>query len=913
MKYIDFDFLRTFDFNIGGLLNNWNFDLQTAIATLFASPIVFGIIATFKKYLKVWVAYITDGLMFQISKVVNSQLAGRFALKRYAQLRLGEESRYLHVPSSRDIKLEVDRAFVTLSMEHQGSEKKHYDHTDLLSVGSRIRVIGDPGSGKSSLIKRLMRDACFQAIDDPKLACLPILLELKSLDIHNVPDDKELGVWLFEKLRSDTSNINVYRMQDCFDSYVLDRGLLVLLDGLDEVSTQQYPRVRDAINKLSAHLAQQSENNRIVLTMRTQFHQQVKDQYRDNFGQALFLRPFSPTDIYEFLTRWPFDQNRRMNMARIYKELTDRPSLREMCGNPLVLAMYVAEDQAQGHIVAPDSRTEFYRKVTEELIIKRRQKQTGAAPAHMKLREQRELILGRLAYNHMLNADQPANALSWNDAIRITQDVMNCSDQEAEILFREIARETGLITEERPRETLRFIHLTFCEFLAALEAVQGQSDGWETLIGTHRSFLQNTESNLHSRLIEVIPFACGLMQRKARKAALSDIVRLNDNDLLARSFLETKAYEHASWTYFVDTQKNVLLSTSETSWDAEWLRRLHLFNVVVRDANQCATHSTRITTAIDLDDFYKALVQKQNTSLSTLLTAYAAQDAAAAFRLAEVSNLDLATNFPEIIIANCDQPPFLALVLEQATREEKRTSLWAPLLAEAALRSRVVRIQLHFSEPLEAWRKQISVAPIASQWADGDMFNENLFTQSMTLALLPNATRVSCCSILELVSKLPAPGSFRKEALFGKLSALFFFIALASFFLVQIGSESFLAAIGLFFNELKDNFYVLYLASTFGLFVMLLFSYFNGLRWVSLRTAYHRTFSVSGAFLENRLIDVLYGIPQDYSATPFKSKTFLILFSTIPLEVFGIVNSRWIGKELKNKFIELNEAISAIK
>ena len=55
------------------------------------------------------------------------------------------------------------------------------------------------------------------------------------------------------------------------------------------------------------------------------------------------LKSFSPSDIYEFLTRWPFKTKKTLHITRIYNELTDRPTLREMCTNPLILAMYVAE------------------------------------------------------------------------------------------------------------------------------------------------------------------------------------------------------------------------------------------------------------------------------------------------------------------------------------------------------------------------------------------------------------------------------------------------------------------------------------------------------------------------------------------------------------------------------------------
>jgi hypothetical protein len=58
----------------------------------------------------------------------------------------------------------------------------------------------------------------------------------------------------------------------CFDAYAITNGLLIVLDGLDEISTTLYPRAESAINGLSEELAKLGENNIIILTMRTQFH-----------------------------------------------------------------------------------------------------------------------------------------------------------------------------------------------------------------------------------------------------------------------------------------------------------------------------------------------------------------------------------------------------------------------------------------------------------------------------------------------------------------------------------------------------------------------------------------------------------------------------------------------------------------
>jgi hypothetical protein len=118
-------------------------------------------------------------------------------------------------------------------------------------------------------------------------------------------------------------------------------------------------------------------------------------------------------------------------------------------------------------------------------------------------------------------------------------------------------------------------------------------------------------------------------------------LRIGNFPLIARCFLETKAYEHESWPGFIENTRTALLDTPEEQWNDEWLRDLHLFNVVVRDQQQCSRYTASDNGVIDLDEFYARLVSKQQNSLTSLLAAYASQDAAAAFRLAEICHLDI--------------------------------------------------------------------------------------------------------------------------------------------------------------------------------------------------------------------------------------------------------------------------------
>lgn len=736
------------------VISGFNLDLKSCLLTLFVMPVFVYLLLIFRKYVKEWSSYIVEGVLYWITRSIKQSFAGKLSLSRYCKLKVGDDLRYLYVPSSLDIKLDIDKVFVPLTLEEQVTNDTKYDHSNILSVGNRIRVIGDPGSGKSSLVKKLYRDCLFLGIKKPSEARLPIFIELKNLEVPN--KTKDLGSWFYNKIRSEIDKSKIYRMTECFDSYALNQGILILLDGLDEVSTSNYPRVQRAIDGLSDKLIQLSASNSIIITMRTQFHQQVKHAFSTKFGNALFLNSFSPSDIYTYLTKWPFKDKSDRHIARIYKELTDRPTLREMCSNPLILSMYIAEDQALGHVVAPESRTDFYKKITDELIIRRRLYQTGPTIAHTKLKEQRERILGRLAYDHMLDYKQSTNTLLLSDAHKIAVDIIKCDKNEAIDLINEIAKETGLISEEIPGQTIRFIHLTFCEFLAAYEAIDGQSDGWSKLITIHTQLIKKNEPYLKTRLLEIIPFACGLLPRIRRAAAISSVAALKDNDLLCRCFLETKYYDHDCWPVFVENQKNYLLNVPEEKWDEQWLRNLHLFNVVINDACQCSIHMPSIIIPVDLQQFYQELVNSQQESLSKLLAAYAKQDAAAVFRLAEISNLDLANNFSSIIIDNCDQAPFYALIKQQALIDTDRIELWASLLTEAALRSIIVAKWMNSEPPNDILNSIINKIPIKKRWYKTCHPFNTLYTQCLTIAI---NSKLESYTMMKFMRLIPPPNS----------------------------------------------------------------------------------------------------------------------------------------------------------
>jgi hypothetical protein len=376
------------------LVSTWSW--TTAVITALVLPVIAALALTLRTAIVKWSRYALDGCLYFIGRHITHQVATALTLRRYATLLLSGPSRFLLVPAREDVSLETDTVFIPLTLEAPTGDR-HYDHANITECGPRIRIIGEPGSGKTTVLKRILRDECQRCLKRSNSARLPIFYELKRLRPATDIDPEALGDWLLDQIKLDLLKTHVYKMDECIKSYLSNKGALLLLDGADEINTSLYPTIQTAILALSDRLNQLSENNIIIMTMRSQFYQQTRSALSVRYPVVVEAKPFSPRDIYRFLSLWPFKRDAQRHAARIYADLLDRPTLREMCSNPLVLSMYVAEDQLTGHPLVPETRTDFYARITQELLIRRRAAQPGQPAAMYKIREDRERFFGSIS------------------------------------------------------------------------------------------------------------------------------------------------------------------------------------------------------------------------------------------------------------------------------------------------------------------------------------------------------------------------------------------------------------------------------------------------------------------------------------------------------------------------------------
>lgn len=668
---------------ISHLLEQWRSLLISGVASSLLLLVIFRL----RRFLRDNLSYILEALLWYIARRLSKSLAARFSMRHYCQNVLAQQSsRYVHVPGIRNMSLDVDRIFVPLSFDQSDGSASDIG-LESLPGGSRIVVVGDPGSGKSTLTKYWLREAARHSLSDPRKGRLPIQLELRSLDPPvSMTDDMGAGRWLVDHLRSIVASVAGYEMGQLFDSYVVTNGLLVLLDGLDEVAANKYASVMSALRGLNGTLHGKSSENIIVLTSRVQYYQEIRNDLENDYPQPLFIQPFSPNDIYTFLRQWPFEYSEaNAAIVRIYADLTDRPTVREMCSNPLILAMYVLNDQSAQGIDVPETRTEFYRLVVNELLVMRRSRQQLAS-GRTSLREKREEILGILAYDNLIDKRQAANSIAAGDAIAAGKKAWGCSATEAEIRFRQLANDTGIITEERSSESWRFIHITFCEFLAAIESASGRRFGWYHLLTIHEEYARSAELTLRSRLVEVIPFALALLSRNQRQQSLQEVAKLSDGIILGRCFLETQLYDSPAWNSYLDSELAYLSTPAIANEVEQWVRHLQLLYIVVNDAKGWTKHIAQRPRDPMLEKLFRKIVTSNTQALNYVFAAYAMRDGASAFRLAESFGVDMLATHLKLVLSSCQEESFLEFALHRIDNNSANANKWILVMMEAALR-----------------------------------------------------------------------------------------------------------------------------------------------------------------------------------------------------------------------------------
>ena len=180
-----------------------------------------------------------------------------------------------------------------------------------------LLILGEPGSGKTTMLLELARDTIARAEEDPKHP-IPVVFNLASWTDAKQP----IADWLVDELKT-----KYYTPKKIASDWIENDDLLLLLDGLDEVLPERREACVCAINDFR----HEHGLTPLVVCCRSEEYETLST--RLDLEGAVCLQPLTPEQIDDYL-----DQIGQ-ELAGLRTALKDDPTLYELAQTPLMLSI----------------------------------------------------------------------------------------------------------------------------------------------------------------------------------------------------------------------------------------------------------------------------------------------------------------------------------------------------------------------------------------------------------------------------------------------------------------------------------------------------------------------------------------------------------------------------------------------
>lgn len=318
-----------------------------------------------------------------------------------------------------------------------------------------LMVLGDPGIGKSTFLRKVGLEALKGKQGSYQHPLTPVLLELKNFKENEINIqvliEEEFKICGFPNVEKSISN-------------KLEKGeLLILLDGLDEVPTAN---VNNVIEKIK-DFVDRHYKNRFILSCRTAARTHLQ-RFTD-----IEIVEFDDQQIQSFIEHWfSSELDRKNETAKNCWELLQKEeykSAKELAHTPLLLTfLCLVYDENQSF---PTNRSRLYQNALRILLetwsAEKRLPNRGLVYENLSI-EQEEILLSEVAYQNFV-ADKLF--LEKREVVKqikdhLKQNLNAPQHLDGEKVLKTIEIEQGILVE-RARDIYSFSHLTLQEYLTA--------------------------------------------------------------------------------------------------------------------------------------------------------------------------------------------------------------------------------------------------------------------------------------------------------------------------------------------------------------------------------------------------------------------------------------------------------------
>lgn len=335
-----------------------------------------------------------------------------------------------------------------------------------------LAVVGDPGSGKSTFLRRYAFELCRRQLTNHPSRCFPILIRLADLveyvetsrtrNRKDAPTSRDAPLWLAHYCATDclenAAPLSVSFFEEKFES----PETVVMLDGLDEPSNEKQ---RIQARKLIEKAARAYPCHFVVTTRPATYKGEV---ILHGFEEAR-IAPLDDPAIESFLQTWcrilwREDKNEaKRHLAELMVPITWRLEIRRLARNPVMLTALAVVHWNEKRL--PEQRADLYESIIKWLS-KSRPRDNRRPPENCVSLLQNLALVMQDAED---KGRQTQVSLHWG-AKQIAPNFRNTPEGEqiaaAEKFLRDEESDSGIIVGRGDRE-IRFWHLTFQEYLAA--------------------------------------------------------------------------------------------------------------------------------------------------------------------------------------------------------------------------------------------------------------------------------------------------------------------------------------------------------------------------------------------------------------------------------------------------------------
>ncbi len=379
-------------------------------------------------------------------------------------------------------------------------EPRDRDLREVLTEHRDVVLIGDPGSGKTTHLRYLAQNLAALCLDpgdakarerlglgDDPAPQFPVLVRLaefaKSLGARKSSDLPEAAREHFLAYLDAVVVGDGLRLPERWLRDRIERGgCLVLLDGLDEVpGAGERERIARIVEEVV--VAGRRAGNRHWITCRTRAYEGRVQLAGDleNFR----LAPFDREQVEAFAAGWcralhrvPEDDTSSpaAGLAEGYSSelleaIDSHPNVGPLTESPLMLTVLAVVHWNRRRL--PEGRADLYGAAVEYLLESRREQSSYSTT-------RRREALRALAVRMMDDPDGVQRTLGREEAAVAVARALGIDRRAAMEFLEEEALWSGLLVSRTEGE-VEFWHLTFQEYLAAVELAEDFDEGWRRL------------------------------------------------------------------------------------------------------------------------------------------------------------------------------------------------------------------------------------------------------------------------------------------------------------------------------------------------------------------------------------------------------------------------------------------------